>query len=71
MAEDKWIQGAVPKSHEGLFTKQAERKGESVSELAHEKEHASGKTGARARFALNMQRLAAKRRGQKDAISKG
>ncbi len=71
MAEkEKWIQKAVPPSHEGLFTKQAKSRGKSVAELAQEKEHASGKIGQRARFALNMRKLAAKRKGQQRAIEK-
>jgi hypothetical protein len=36
----------------GIFAAAAARKGESTSEFAHEKEHASGKVGERARMAL-------------------
>lgn len=51
-----WMQKAVPASHEGLLTKQAKRAGESPMEFAHEHYHDSGKTGARARFAVNAQK---------------
>ncbi len=64
MAEKKWIQSAVPASHEGLFTAQAKKAGKGVQEFAREHQHDSGKTGARARFALRMKNLA-----QKKAVS--
>lgn len=60
--KSKWIQGAVKKP--GAFTAQAKRAGKSVGEFAREEAHASGKTGQRARFALNMRKIAARRKGR-------
>jgi len=40
------------KGTEGKFSAAAKRAGKSTSEYAHEKTHASGKTGKRARLAL-------------------
>ena len=62
MARKRWIQGAV--KHPGAFTAMAKRAGKSVGELAREKAHAPGKAGQRARFALNMKKLA-RRRGRR------
>ena len=50
-----WIAGAI--KHPGSFTKQAKKAGESVSKFAHEKEHAGGVTGRRARLALTLKGL--------------
>lgn len=61
--KEKWIQGAVKKP--GAFTAMAKRAGKSVSELAHEKAHASGLAGQRARFALAMKKVAARRKGRR------
>jgi len=58
--KSRWIQGAV--KHPGAFTASAKRAGKSVGELAREKAHAPGKIGQRARFALNMRKIAARRR---------
>lgn len=44
----------IKPSHEGLFTKKAEAAGKSVSEYAHEKEHAPGVLGQEARFAIHI-----------------
>lgn len=56
MASKNWMSGVskgIKKSgHSGVFREAAERAGKSTSEYAHEKEHASGKTGQRARLAL-------------------
>ncbi len=57
-----WIAGAI--KHPGAFTKKAKAAGESVSKFAHEKEHASGKTGQQARLALTLKGLRAHRDGK-------
>ena len=53
---NRWMQKAAEKMKEkgtkGSFTASAHRAGEGVQEYAHEKEHASGKIGKRARMAL-------------------
>lgn len=54
----KWIQSAV--KHPGLETAKAKRAGMGVQAYAASKQHAPGKAGQRARFALNMKALAAK-----------
>jgi hypothetical protein len=58
----KWIAGAVKKP--GAFTAMAKRAGKSVGELAREKAHAPGLAGQRARFALNMKKIARRRSRQ-------
>lgn len=50
-----WIKGAI--KHPGSFTKSAERAGESTHAFAEKKKHASGKTGARARLALTLEKM--------------
>ena len=60
--KSRWIQGAVKKP--GAFTAMAKRAGKSVGELAREKEHAPGLAGQRARFAMNMRKIAARKRGR-------
>lgn len=45
-----FIAGAI--KHPGALTKSAHAAGESPMEFAQEHKHSSGKTGARARFAL-------------------
>lgn len=59
-----WIKGAI--KHPGSFTKQAKSAGESVSEFAQEKKHASGKTGQRARLALVLKGLNSAKPKSKD-----
>lgn len=64
MAKAKhWMQAAVPKSHEGRFTKKAKAAGESVHEYAEEKQSAPGKTGAQARLALRFEQIAKRKKG--------
>jgi hypothetical protein len=58
----RWIQGAVKKP--GAFTAMAKRAGKSVGTLAREKAHAPGLAGQRARFALNMRKIAARRKSR-------
>ena len=58
--KSRWIQGAVKKP--GAFTAMAKRAGKSVGELAKEKAHAPGLAGQRARFAINMRKIAARKR---------
>lgn len=70
MANDKFIQEAVPPSHEGLFTKKAHAAGKSVAEYAQEKKHAGGKLGHEALFAANMRKIAARRKGHQQAMEK-
>lgn len=65
MAEKKkkrWIQKAVPKSREGVFTKKAEAAGKSVAEYAAEKKDAPGKLGKEARLAQTFQKMAKRRK---------
>lgn len=57
-----FIQKAI--KHPGSFTKQAKGAGESVAEYAQDKKHASGVTGKRARLAITLRKLAAKRKGK-------
>jgi hypothetical protein len=57
-----WIAGAIKKP--GSFTKSAKAAGESVGEYAQEKKNAGGKTGKRARLAITLRKLAAKRKGK-------
>ena len=53
----KWMQAAVPKSHEGLFTRKAKKAGKTVQAYAQAEKHAKGKLGKEARFALLAKRL--------------
>ncbi len=53
-----WMQAAVPKSHRGIFTAKAKTAGKSVQQYARAKQHAKGKLGAQARFALNAKKIA-------------
>lgn len=46
----------------GAFTKQAKGAGESVADYAEDKKNAKGTTGKRARLALTLRKLAAKRK---------
>jgi hypothetical protein len=64
MSQDRWMQDAVPPSHEGIFTAKAKRAGESVGEYAQEHKHDSGTLGAQARFAINARRIARRRAGK-------
>jgi hypothetical protein len=52
-----FMQAAVPKSHRGLFTAKAKKAGQSVQAYARAKQHAPGKLGKEARFALMAKRL--------------
>lgn len=52
----KFIQSAIKKP--GALTASAKRAGKSPMEFAREKQHAPGKTGQRARFALQLRRMA-------------
>jgi len=52
------MQAAVPKSHRGIFTAKAKTAGKSVQQYARAKQHAKGKLGAQARFALNAKKIA-------------
>jgi hypothetical protein len=61
--KSRWIQGAVKKP--GAFTAMAKRAGKSVGELAREKAHAPGLAGQRARFALNMKKIARRRKSRR------
>ena len=54
----KWMQKAVKRP--GALTAKAKRAGKTVQAYAREKQHAKGKLGAQARFALNAQRIAKK-----------
>jgi len=50
-----WIQAAIKKP--GSFTRQAEKAGKSVHEMAESHKHDSGKTGKRARLALTLGKM--------------
>jgi hypothetical protein len=52
------MQAAVPKSRRGIFTAKAKKAGKSVQQYARAKQHAPGKLGAQARFALNAKKVA-------------
>jgi hypothetical protein len=56
MAARNWMQKESNREKsagtKGVFSRAAARAGESTSEYAHEKEHAPGVTGQRARLAL-------------------
>jgi hypothetical protein len=56
MATNRWMSGVKKemkaKGTEGKFSAAAHRSGKSTSEFAHEKAHAPGKTGKRARLAI-------------------
>ena len=52
-----WMQAAVPKSRRGIFTAKAKKAGKSVQQYAQAKQHAPGKLGKQARFALNAKRI--------------
>lgn len=66
MAEKKkkklWIQGAVPKAHEGKFTAKADRAGKSVADYAAEKKDAPGALGKEARLAQTFEGMAHKKK---------
>lgn len=53
-----WMQAAVPKNREGIFTAKAKKAGMSVQAYAKAKRHAKGKLGKQARFALNAKKIA-------------
>ena len=53
-----WMQAAVPKSRRGIFTAKAKKAGKSVQQYARAKQHAPGKLGKQARFALNAKKVA-------------
>lgn len=56
--DGKWIQGVTssPTFKKGALTAQAHRVGQTPMAFAHAHYHDSGKTGARARFAVNAQK---------------
>jgi hypothetical protein len=60
--KSNWIQGAVKKP--GALTAQAGRVKKSPMAFARQKAHAPGITGQRARFALNMKKIAARHKGR-------
>jgi hypothetical protein len=60
--KEKFIQKAIKKP--GALTAQADRAKKSPMEFAREKEHASGKTGQRARFALMLRGMNKRRKGR-------
>lgn len=65
MAEKKkkhWIQKAVPKSHEGIFSAKAKAAGESTAEYASEKSGATGKLGKEARLAQTFEKMGRKKK---------
>lgn len=58
----KWIQGAVPKAHEGKFTAKAKAAGKTVAEYASEKADAPGTLGREARLAKTFEGMAHKKK---------
>ena len=61
-SKKKWIQKAVPKSHEGVFTAKAKAAGESVHEYAEKEKAAAGKLGKEARLALTFEGMGKRRK---------
>lgn len=57
-----WISKAI--KHPGSFSASAKRAGKSTSEFAHEKEHAGGKIGRRARLALTLMAMRHRSKGK-------
>ena len=53
----KWIQKAVPKSHEGKFSEKAKASGMSTREYADKESSASGALGKEARLAKTLMRI--------------
>jgi len=53
-----WMQAAVPKARRGIFTAKAKKAGKTVQAYARAKQHAPGKLGKQARFALNAKKVA-------------
>lgn len=66
----KWIQAAVPKSHEGKFTAKAKAAGKSVAEYAAEKADAPGTLGRQARLAQTFEGMARKKKRLRDHYKK-
>jgi hypothetical protein len=66
----KWIQKAIPESHEGRLRAKAERAGESTREFARAHEHDSGKTGAQSRLALTLMGMSHKKRRLSDTYKR-
>ena len=54
-----WIKGAI--SHPGAFSASAKKAGMSTSSYAHEKMHASGTLGKRARLAITLGKMRKKK----------
>jgi hypothetical protein len=52
-----WMQAAVPKSRRGIFTAKAKKAGKSVQTYARMQQHAPGKLGRQARFALTAKKI--------------
>lgn len=59
MGDTHWIQNAI--KHKGSFTKSAQKAGKSVSEMAQEHKHDSGKLGQRARLAITLKGMRKKK----------
>jgi len=59
----KWMQKAVKRP--GALTAKAKRAGMSVQAYAQEHKHDSGVTGEEARFAINAEKLAKKRKAKR------
>lgn len=60
MAGKNWIKGAI--KHPGAFSAQAESAGKTTQAFAQEKKGAKGTVGRRARLALILAKMRAKRR---------
>lgn len=59
MAKKHWIKGAI--KHPGSLTAAAKKAGESTHEYAEQHKHDKGKTGKRARLALTLSEMHAKK----------
>lgn len=68
MAKKSWIAKAVRPGHEGEFAAKAKAAGKSTAQYAREKEHAAGKLGQQARFALNAMKAAKKGRSHSSKL---
>lgn len=57
MGDKHWIEKAIPKSHEGLFSAKAKRAGESTAEYARQHDKGDSKLAKQARLAETLMRM--------------
>ena len=70
-SKKKWMQAAVPKSHEGRFTAKAKAAGETVHAFAKKEKSAGGTIGREANLALTFEKSAHNRKRLRDHYRKG